>query len=129
METGTRSSSKLRLEIRASIRTCIDAGKKPKVCRKHLAEQHAANSAGQRAESECRRFQALPREARLAEVEGRIQERFSATPVVAHCMSAEAGTILSEVGSLCRRGIEAAEAWSQVLGIYTDRCLDRDVGL
>jgi hypothetical protein len=65
----------------------------------------------------------------MAEVEGRIQERFSATQVVARCMSTEARAILSEFGSLCRRGVEASEAWSQVLGNHTDRCLDRDFGL
>jgi hypothetical protein len=126
---GMRSSAKLRTEMRAAVQDCLDEGTKPKVCRQQLMQQHAAKIAGDRSESECRRFQALPRESRLAEVEGRIHERFSATPVVARCMNAEASTILSEFGSLCRRGIDASKAWSQVLGIHTDRCLGRDFGL
>jgi hypothetical protein len=123
---GTPPSAKLRTEMRAAVQKCLDEKTQPGACRKQLRRQHAAKADG---ESECRRFQALPRESRLAEVEGRIQERFSATPVVARCMNAEASTILSEVGSLCRRGVEASKAWNQVLGIYTDRCLDRDFGL
>jgi len=128
VQTGTPSTTKLRTDLRAAVAKCLGEGKNADACTQELRVQAPAGPGAAGGSSECRRFLALPRESRLAEVEDRIRERFSTTPDVARCMNAEAKSILDEVSSLCRRAVEAPKAWSQALDMSTDRCLQNDIG-